>query len=100
MFDSAQTMRPLPFRMTDAMSNSVSLEVHVMNPAVKTTLVLAFAVTAFFLFVFGGGTSPWTEASAVTAGSASRDATHWVWLPGLLVVASAILLRWAIVRRR
>lgn len=71
-----------------------------MNPIVKTTIVVAFAVGAFLLFVFSGGTSPWMDASAAAADSARSDANHWVWLPGLLVIVSAVALRWAIVRRR
>lgn len=100
MFVSAQTMRLAEFRVTAAKSTSVSLEVRVMNPIVKTTLVVAFAVSAFLLFGFSGGASPWTEASSAAADSARSDAIPWVWLPGLLVVVSAVALRWAIARRR
>ena len=70
-----------------------------MSSAGRTTLLVAFVVTAFVLFLFGDGFPPWMEASAATSGGTSPAAIHWMWVSASLAVVLGVAflsaaLRW------
>jgi hypothetical protein len=71
-----------------------------MNPAARATLAIAFVATAFLLFLYGEGVTPWAEASAVMTGSAKVDEFRWMWLPAALFVVVGIALFPVLVRKK
>ena len=57
-----------------------------------TALVIAFAVAALLMLLFGGGMETGTMFGRGMAGSGSMGEISSVWLPTLLVVALDIVL--------
>jgi hypothetical protein len=71
---------------------SFSKEIHTMDSSSKTALVIAFAVIALLLLLFGGGMATGTMFSGGMMGSGSMGGISWMWLPTLLVVVLGIAL--------
>ena len=63
-----------------------------MDTATKTALVIAFAVAALLLLLFGGGMASGTLMSGGMMGSGSMGGISWMWLPTLLVVVLGVAL--------
>jgi len=63
-----------------------------MDPASKTGLMIAFAVSAVLLLIFGGGMATGTMMSGGMMGSGSMGGVSWMWLPTLLVVVIGAVL--------
>ncbi len=55
-----------------------------MDGTSKTALVIAFAVVALLLLLFGGGMTTGTMMSGGIMGSGSTGGISWMWLPALL----------------
>jgi hypothetical protein len=63
-----------------------------MDASTKTALVIAFAVAALLLLLFGGGMTTGTVMSGGMMGSGSMGGISWMWLPTVLVVVLGIAL--------
>ena len=63
-----------------------------MDATHKTALVIAIAVVALLLLVFGGGMMTGTTMSGGMMGSGSMAGFSWMWLPTLLVVVLGVVL--------
>ena len=63
-----------------------------MDATTKTPLVIALAVVALLLLLFGGGMSTGTMMSGGYMGSGSMGGVSWMWLPTALVVVLGIVL--------
>jgi hypothetical protein len=63
-----------------------------MDATTKTVLVIAFAVVALLLLIFGGGMATGTMMSGGMMGSGSMGGISWMWLPTLLVVILGVAL--------
>jgi hypothetical protein len=63
-----------------------------MDATTKTALVIALAVAAFLLLLFGGGMMTGTSMSGGMMGSASLGAIGWMWPSILLVVVLGVVL--------
>ncbi len=63
-----------------------------MNATGKTALVIAFAVVALLLLLFGGGMTTGTVMSGGMMGSGSMGGISWMWVPILLVVVLGVAL--------
>jgi len=63
-----------------------------MDATHKTALVIAIAVVALLLLVFGGGMMTGTTMSGGMMGSGSMGGISWMWLPTLLVVVLGVAL--------
>ena len=70
----------------------LSKETHTMDAAIKTALVIAFAIVALLLLFFGGGMMTGTMMSGGMMGSGSMGGISWMWLPTLLVVVLGVVL--------
>jgi len=57
-----------------------------MDATTRTALVIAFAVVALLLLLFGGGMTTGTIMSGGMMGSGSMGGISWMWVPTLLVV--------------
>ena len=71
---------------------ALSKETHTMDAAIKTALVIAFAIVALLLLFFGGGMMTGTTMSGGMMGSGSMSGISWMWLPTLLVVVLGVVL--------
>ena len=69
-----------------------SKETHTMDAAIKTALVIAFAIVALLLLFFGGGMMTGTTMSGGMMGSGNMGGISWMWLPTLLVVVLGVVL--------
>jgi len=67
-----------------------------MDATSKTALIIAFAIVAVLLLLFGGGTMTGTTMSGGMMGSGSMGGISWMWIPTLLVVVLGIVLFLAI----
>ena len=67
-------------------------EINPMDASTKTALVIAFAVVALLLLLFGGGMTTGTIMSGGMMGSGSMGGISWMWLPTLLVVVLGVAL--------
>ena len=63
-----------------------------MDATTKTPLVIALAVVALLLLLFGGGMTTGTMMSDGYMGSGSMGRISWMWLPTALVVVLGIVL--------
>ena len=63
-----------------------------MDATHKTALVIAIAVVALLLLVFGGGMMTGTTMSGGMMGSGSMSGISWMWVPSLLIVALGVML--------
>ena len=63
-----------------------------MDASTKTALVIAFAVVALLLLLFGGGMTTGTVMSGGMMGSGSMGGISWMWLPTVLVVVLGVVL--------
>jgi len=63
-----------------------------MDATSKTALIIAFAIVAVLLLLFGGGTMTGTTMSGGMMGSGSMGGISWMWLPTLLVVVLGVAL--------
>ena len=63
-----------------------------MDASSKTALVVAFAVVALLLLLFGGGMTTGTIMSGGMMGSGSMGGISWMWLPTVLVVVLGVAL--------
>lgn len=63
-----------------------------MDASTKTALVIAFAVAALLLLLFGGGMTTGTIMSGGMMGSGSMGGISWMWLPTVLVVVLGVAL--------
>ena len=63
-----------------------------METTTKTALVIAFAVVALLLLLFGGAMATGTMMSGGMMGSRSMGGISWMWLPTLLVVVLGAVL--------
>lgn len=63
-----------------------------MDASTRTALVIAFAVVALLLLLFGGGMMSGTIMSGGMMGSGSMGGFSWMWLPTLLVVVLGVAL--------
>lgn len=63
-----------------------------MDASSKTALVIAFAVVALLLLLFGGGMTTGTIMSGGMMGSGSMGGISWMWLPTVLVVVLGVAL--------
>ena len=65
-----------------------------MDATHKTALVIAIAVVALLLLVFGGGMMTGTTMSGGMMGSGSMGGIgiSWMWLPTLLVIVLGVVL--------
>ena len=63
-----------------------------MDTTTKTALLIAFAVTALLLLLFGGGMATGTMMSGGMMGSGSMGGINWMWLPTLVVVVLGVVL--------
>jgi hypothetical protein len=72
------------------LSHLVTQETRIMDSTSKTALVVAFAIAALLLLLFGGGMTTGTIMSGGMMGSGSMGGISWMWLP--LVVVLAVVL--------
>ncbi len=63
-----------------------------MDAAIKTALVISFAIVALLLLFFGGGMMTGTTMSGGMMGSGSMGGISWMWLPTLLVIVLGVVL--------
>ena len=63
-----------------------------MDATNKTPLVIALAVVALLLLLFGGGMTTGTMMSGGYMGSGSMGGISWMWLPTSLVVVLGVVL--------
>jgi len=63
-----------------------------MDATSKATLVIAFAVVALLLLLFGGGMMTGTVMTGGMMGSGSMGGISWMWLPTLLVLVLGVVL--------
>ena len=63
-----------------------------MDATHKTALVIAIAVVALLLLVFGGGMMTGTTMSGGMMGSGSMGGISWMWLPTSLVIVLGVVL--------
>lgn len=63
-----------------------------MDASTRTALVIAFAVVALLLLLFGGGMTTGTIMSGGMMGSGSMGGISWMWLPTVLVVVLGVVL--------
>ena len=63
-----------------------------MDASSKTALVIAFAVAALLLLLFGGAMTTGTIMSGGMMGSGSMGGISWMWLPTVLVVVLGVAL--------
>jgi hypothetical protein len=63
-----------------------------MDASTKTALVIAFAVVALLLLLFGGAMTTGTMMSGGMMGSGSMGGISWMWLPIVLVVVLGVAL--------
>ncbi len=63
-----------------------------MDASTRTALVIAFAVVALLLLLFGGGMTTGTIMSGGMMGSGSMGGISWMWVPTLLVVVLGVAL--------
>jgi hypothetical protein len=64
----------------------------IMNAASKTALVIAFAVAAALLLLFGGGMETGTMMNGSLMGNGSTGGFSWMWLPSVVVIVLAVVL--------
>jgi hypothetical protein len=74
------------------LSHLVTQETRIMDAPSKIALVVAFAIAALLLLLFGGGMTTGTIMSGGMMGSGSMGGISWMWLPTLLVVALGVAL--------
>ncbi len=63
-----------------------------MHATGRIALVVAFAIAASLLLLFGGGMTTETIMSGGTMGSGSMGGISLMWLPTMLVVALGVVL--------
>jgi hypothetical protein len=71
-----------------------------MNETNKTGLVIAFVIVVVLFLLFGGGAMTGATMSGGMMGSGSMGGISWMWIPTALTVGIAILLGWAIFRKK
>ena len=63
-----------------------------MNATSKTALVIAFAVAAALLLLFGGGMETGTMMNGSLMGNGITAGFGWMWLPSLVVIVLGVAL--------
>jgi hypothetical protein len=72
----------------------------IMNAASKTALVVAFAVAAALLLLFGGGMETGTMMNGSLMGNGSMAGFGWMWIPSVVVVVPGVVLVSSIYRKK
>ncbi|BAV33303.1 hypothetical protein SCL_0987 [Sulfuricaulis limicola] len=67
-----------------------------MNATIKAALVIAFAIVAVMLLLFGGGTMTGATLSGGMMGNGAMGGISWMWIPTLLMLGLGVLLVWII----
>ena len=67
-----------------------------MNEANKIALVIAFAIAAVLLLLFGGGAMTGVTLSGGMMGNGAMGGISWMWIPVLFMFGICALLIWAI----
>jgi len=71
-----------------------------MNATSKTALVVAFAVAAALLLLFGGGMETGTMMNGSLISNGSMAGFSWMWLPSLVVIVLGVVLVSSIYRKK
>ena len=72
----------------------------IMNATSKTALVVAFAVAAALLLLFGGGMETGTMMNGSLMGNGSMAGFSWMWIPSVVVVVLGVVLVSSIYRKK
>ncbi len=67
-----------------------------MNATTKTALIIAFAIVAVLLLLFGGGMTTGATLRGGMMGNGAMGGISWMWIPILLMLGLGVLLVWVI----
>ena len=69
-------------------------EIFQMSTTIKTIFVVALVIAFISFLMFGGSPITGSMMSGGKMGNQTMDGMGWMWMPGLLFVAIAVLAAW------
>ena len=69
-------------------------EIFQMSTSIKTIFVVALVIAFISFLMFGGSPITGSIMSGEMMGNQTMDGMGWMWMPGLLFVAIAVLAAW------